>query len=142
GEEARLAAEEAEQQLGLRQVEERLHRDHIHRVAKPSPEYPNYQYLCKVCSVHIENVHGAYKHIKEKRHKKNMTEKQEETELRALPAPSAGQLRAVDAAVVETARQQGISERDFEVRTSVVARMEEIIKTHLSGWSPGCDIIS
>ncbi|XP_027883781.1 terminal uridylyltransferase 4 [Xiphophorus couchianus] len=135
GEEARLAAEEAEQQLGLRQVEERLHRDHIHRVAKPSPEYPNYQYLCKVCSVHIENVHGAYKHIKEKRHKKNMTEKQEETELRALPAPSAGQLRAVDAAVVETARQQGISERDFEVRTSVVARMEEIIKTHLSACS-------
>lgn len=34
GEEARLATEEAEQQLGLRQVEERLHRDHIHRVAK------------------------------------------------------------------------------------------------------------
>ncbi|XP_054911040.1 terminal uridylyltransferase 4 isoform X2 [Poeciliopsis prolifica] len=135
GEEARLAAEEAEQQLGLRQVEERLHRDHIHRVAKPSPEYPNYQYSCKVCSVHIENVHGAYKHIKEKRHKKNMTEKQEETELRALPAPSAGQLRAVDAAVMETARQQGISERDFEVRASVVARMEEVIKTHLSACS-------
>lgn len=39
---------------------------------QPSPEYPNYHYLCKVCSVHIENVHGAYKHIKEKRHKKNM----------------------------------------------------------------------
>ncbi|PWA21139.1 hypothetical protein CCH79_00009533 [Gambusia affinis] len=135
GEEVRLAAEEAEQQLGLRQVEERLHRDHIHRVAKPSPEYPNYQYVCKVCSVHIENVHGAYKHIKEKRHKKNMTEKQEETELRALPAPSAGQLRAVDAAVMETARQQGISERDFEVRASVVARMEEVIKTHLSACS-------
>uniref|UniRef100_A0A087XAY0 RNA uridylyltransferase n=1 Tax=Poecilia formosa TaxID=48698 RepID=A0A087XAY0_POEFO len=135
GDEARLAAEEAEQQLGLRQVEERLHRDHIHRVAKPSPDYPNYQYLCKVCSVHIENVHGAYKHIKEKRHKKNMTEKQEETELRALPAPSAGQLRAVDAAVMEMARQQGISERDFEERASVVARMEEVIKTHLSACS-------
>lgn len=38
-----------------------------------SPEYPNYHYLCKLCSVHIENIQGAYKHIKEKRHKKNIT---------------------------------------------------------------------
>lgn len=38
-----------------------------------SPEYPNYQYLCKLCSVHIENIQGAHKHIKEKRHKKNIT---------------------------------------------------------------------
>lgn len=37
-----------------------------------SPEYPNYQYLCKLCSVHIENIQGAHKHIKEKRHKKNI----------------------------------------------------------------------
>ncbi|XP_038142985.1 terminal uridylyltransferase 4 isoform X1 [Cyprinodon tularosa] len=138
GEEVRLAVEEgllAEQQLGLRQVEERLHRDHIHRLLKPSPEYPNYHYLCKVCSVHIENVHGAYKHIKEKRHKKNMMEKQEEAELRALPAPSAAQLRALDAVVLETASQQGISEQDFEVRKAVVTRMEEVIKKHLSACS-------
>ncbi|XP_047231094.1 terminal uridylyltransferase 4 isoform X2 [Girardinichthys multiradiatus] len=137
GEEVRLAEEEGltEQQLGLRQVEERLLRDHIHRLVKPSPEYPNYQYLCKVCSVHIENVHGAYKHIKEKRHKKNMMEKQEETELRALPAPSAVQLKAVDSAVLETASQQGISEEDFEERKAVVMRMEEIIKKHLSACS-------
>lgn len=89
-----------EQQLGLRQAEERLHRDYIHRLVKvkkaaprrlmvylracftavlppvclqQSPEYPNYQYLCKLCSVHIENIQGAHKHIKEKRHKKNIT---------------------------------------------------------------------
>lgn len=37
-----------------------------------SLEYPNYQYLCKLCSVHIENIQGAHKHIKEKRHKKNI----------------------------------------------------------------------
>lgn len=138
GEDVRPAAEEGaltEQQLGLRQVEERLHRDHIHRLVKPSPEYPNYQYLCRVCSVHIENVHGAYKHIKEKRHKKNMMEKQEEAELRALPAPSAVQLKAVDSAVLETAMQQGISEGDFEVRRTVVTRMEEVIKKHLSACS-------
>lgn len=126
-----------------------------------SPEYPNYQYLCKLCSVHIENIQGAHKHIKEKRHKKNIMvqelfilpffssdcrvadcvavvvvvcqEKQEENELRALPPPSTTQLHAVDAAVLETARQHGISQEDFDVRCSVVTRMEEIIKEHLAG---------
>lgn len=37
-----------------------------------SPEYSNCQYLCKLCLVHIENIQGAHKHIKEKRHKKNI----------------------------------------------------------------------
>uniref|UniRef100_A0A3P9K188 Terminal uridylyltransferase 4/7 nucleotidyltransferase domain-containing protein n=1 Tax=Oryzias latipes TaxID=8090 RepID=A0A3P9K188_ORYLA len=124
-----------EQQLGLRQAEERLLRDYIHRLVKQSPEYPNYQYLCKLCSVHIENIQGAHKHIKEKRHKKNITEKQEENELRALPPPSATQLKAVDAAVREVAAQQGISEEDFKVRETVVTRMEEVIKRHLAGGS-------
>ncbi|XP_074524138.1 terminal uridylyltransferase 4 isoform X2 [Halichoeres trimaculatus] len=123
-----------EQQLGLRQAEERLYRDYIHRLLKQSPEYPNYQYLCKLCSVHIENIQGAHKHIKEKRHKKNIMEKQEENALRALPPASAAQLRAVDAAVRETARVHGISEEDFEVRKAMVVRMEEIIKRDL----PAC----
>ncbi|KAI3368361.1 hypothetical protein L3Q82_008068 [Scortum barcoo] len=138
GSEVRPPAEDGpltEQQLGLRQAEERLYRDYIHRLLKQSPEYPNYQYLCKLCSVHIENIQGAHKHIKEKRHKKNIMEKQEENELRALPPASAAQLMAVDAAVLETARQHGISEEDFEVRKAVVVRMEEIIKRHLSACS-------
>ncbi|XP_029985453.1 terminal uridylyltransferase 4 isoform X3 [Sphaeramia orbicularis] len=136
--EARTPQEEGpltEQQLGLRQAEDRLHRDYIHRLVKQSPEYPNYQYLCKLCSVHIENIQGAHKHIKEKRHKKNMMEKQEENELRALPPPSPAQLRAVDATVMETARHHGISEEDFEVRRSVVSRMEQIIQKHLTACS-------
>ncbi|CAK6976408.1 terminal uridylyltransferase 4 isoform X3 [Scomber scombrus] len=136
--EARLVLEEgplSEQQLGLRQAEERLYRDYIHRLLKQSPEYPNYQYLCKLCSVHIENIQGAHKHIKEKRHKKNIMEKQEENELRALPPPSPAQLRAVDASVLETAREHGISEEDFEIRKAMVIRMEEIIKKHLSACS-------
>uniref|UniRef100_A0A8C5BKX5 CCHC-type domain-containing protein n=1 Tax=Gadus morhua TaxID=8049 RepID=A0A8C5BKX5_GADMO len=121
-----------EQQLGLQQAEERLYRDYIHRLVKQSPEYPNFQYLCKLCSVHIENIQGAHKHIKEKRHKKNIMEKQEENELRALPPPSEAQLWAVDAAVLEAARVQGISEEDFQQRQAVVSRMEETIQQHLT----------
>uniref|UniRef100_A0A674BUI2 RNA uridylyltransferase n=1 Tax=Salmo trutta TaxID=8032 RepID=A0A674BUI2_SALTR len=122
----------SEQKLGLRQAEDRLYRDYIHRLVKPSPEYPNFQYLCKLCSIHIENVQGAHKHIKEKRHKKNIMEKQEENELRALPAPSPAQLRAVDAAVLQVTQQHGISDQDFLMRKEVVTRMEIIIQQHLS----------
>ncbi|XP_051929272.1 terminal uridylyltransferase 4 isoform X1 [Hippocampus zosterae] len=121
-----------EQQLGLRQAEERLNRDYIHKLLKHSPEYPKYQYICKLCSVHIEHIQAAHKHIKEKRHKKNIMEKQEENELRALPPPNTLQLRAIDTAVLEAARQKGISEEDFDHRKAVVTRMEDIIKKHLS----------
>ncbi|XP_066548158.1 terminal uridylyltransferase 4 isoform X3 [Amia ocellicauda] len=124
-----------EQQLGLKQAEERLVRDYIHRLVKRSPEYPNFQYLCKLCSVHIENIQGAHKHIKEKRHKKNITEKQEENELRALAPPSPAQLQAVDAAVQGVAREQGISESDYAVRQGIVHRMQGIIQQQLSACS-------
>ncbi|MBN3302251.1 TUT4 uridylyltransferase, partial [Amia calva] len=100
-----------------------------------SPEYPNFQYLCKLCSVHIENIQGAHKHIKEKRHKKNITEKQEENELRALAPPSPAQLQAVDAAVQGVAREQGISESDYAVRQGIVHRMQGIIQQQLSACS-------
>ncbi|XP_056893412.1 terminal uridylyltransferase 4 [Takifugu flavidus] len=125
-----------EQQLGLRQAEERLCRDYIHRLLKQSPEYPNYQYLCKLCSVHIENIQGAHKHIKEKRHKKNIMEKQEENELRALPPASAAHLRALDISIHRTMRENGISEDDFGARKAVVTTMEEIIRRHL----PACSL--
>ncbi|XP_061681490.1 terminal uridylyltransferase 4 isoform X5 [Syngnathoides biaculeatus] len=121
-----------EQQLGLRQAEDRLYRDYIHRLLKQSTEYPKYQYICKLCSVHIEHIQAAHKHIKEKRHKKKIMEKHEENELRSLPPPSVLQLRALDTAVKEAARQHGISEKDFEHRKAVVTRMEDIIKKHLS----------
>uniref|UniRef100_A0AAY4DJH3 RNA uridylyltransferase n=1 Tax=Denticeps clupeoides TaxID=299321 RepID=A0AAY4DJH3_9TELE len=116
-----------EQQLGLKQTEERLHRDYIHRLVKQSPEYPNFQYLCKLCSVHVENIQGAYKHIKEKRHKKNIMEKQEENKLRALPPPTHAQIKAVDSAVIEAAQHHGISEDDFQERQAMVHRMEKIV---------------
>lgn len=125
----------SDQQLGLKQAEERLQRDYIHRLLKPSPEYPNFQYLCKLCSVHVENIQGAHKHIKEKRHKKNIMEKQEENELRALPAPSPAQLKALDSVVLEATETHGISEEDFALRQAVVLRMEGIICKQLTACS-------
>uniref|UniRef100_A0A8C0B2Q5 Terminal uridylyl transferase 4 n=1 Tax=Buteo japonicus TaxID=224669 RepID=A0A8C0B2Q5_9AVES len=126
----------AEQQLGLKQAEERLERDYISRLEKRSPEYTNCQYLCKLCLVHIENIQGAHKHIKEKRHKKNIMEKQEENELRALPPPSSAQLAALSFTLLEAANEQGISDDDFKIRQEIVNEMEKIIQQPL----PDCSL--
>ncbi|NXA48330.1 TUT4 uridylyltransferase, partial [Nothocercus julius] len=126
----------AEQQLGLKQAEERLERDYISRLEKRSPEYTNCQYLCKLCLVHIENIQGAHKHIKEKRHKKNIMEKQEENELRALPPPSSAQLAALSFTLIEAANEQGISDEDFRIRQEIVNEMEKIIQQPL----PDCSL--
>uniref|UniRef100_A0A8C4UGL2 Terminal uridylyl transferase 4 n=1 Tax=Falco tinnunculus TaxID=100819 RepID=A0A8C4UGL2_FALTI len=126
----------SEQQLGLKQAEERLERDYISRLEKRSPEYTNCQYLCKLCLVHIENIQGAHKHIKEKRHKKNIMEKQEENELRALPPPSSAQLAALSFALIEAANEQGISDDDFRIRQEIVNEMEKIIQQRL----PDCSL--
>ncbi|GAA6066980.1 terminal uridylyltransferase 4 isoform X1, partial [Tachysurus ichikawai] len=126
----------SDQQLGLKQAEERLQRDYIHRLTKQSPDYPNFQYLCKLCSVHVDNIQGAHKHIKEKRHKKNIMEKQEENELRSLPPPSPAHLQALNSAVMEAVQEQGISEQEFQQRHVVLQSMELIIQRHL----PACSL--
>ncbi|KAL8178664.1 UNVERIFIED_CONTAM: Terminal uridylyltransferase 4, partial [Gekko kuhli] len=101
-----------------------------------SPEYSNCQYLCKLCLVHIENIQGAHKHIKEKRHKKNIMEKQEENELRALPPPSPAQVTALSFTLMEAAKEQGISDNDFQIRQKIVYEMEKIIQQSL----PECSL--
>ncbi|XP_058511122.1 terminal uridylyltransferase 4 isoform X3 [Ochotona princeps] len=125
-----------EQRLGLKQAEERLERDHIFRLEKRSPEYTNCRYLCKLCLIHIENIQGAHKHIKEKRHKKNILEKQEENELRSLPPPSPAHLAALSVAVIELAKEQGITDDDLRVRKEIVEEMSQVITAVL----PECSL--
>ncbi|XP_062960267.1 terminal uridylyltransferase 4 isoform X9 [Cynocephalus volans] len=125
-----------EQRLGLKQAEERLERDHIFRLEKRSPEYTNCRYLCKLCLIHIENIQGAHKHIKEKRHKKNILEKQEESELRSLPPPSPAHLAALSVAVIEMAKEQGITDGELRVRQEIVEEMSKVITTFL----PECSL--
>ncbi|XP_023582837.1 terminal uridylyltransferase 4 isoform X7 [Trichechus manatus latirostris] len=125
-----------EQRLGLKQAEERLERDHIFRLEKRSPEYTNCRYLCKLCLIHIENIQAAHKHIKEKRHKKNILEKQEESELRSLPPPSPAHLAALSVAVIELAKEQGITDDELRVRQEIVEEMSKVITTCL----PECSL--
>ncbi|XP_014699773.2 terminal uridylyltransferase 4 isoform X2 [Equus asinus] len=125
-----------EQRLGLKQAEERLERDHIFRLEKRSPEYTNCRYLCKLCLIHIENIQGAHKHIKEKRHKKNILEKQEESELRSLPPPSPAHLAALSVAVIELVKEQGITDDDLRIRQEIVEEMSKVVTTCL----PECSL--
>nr|XP_030726008.1 terminal uridylyltransferase 4 isoform X10 [Globicephala melas] len=125
-----------EQRLGLKQAEERLERDHIFRLEKRSPEYTNCRYLCKLCLIHIENIQGAHKHIKEKRHKKNILEKQEESELRSLPPPSLAHLAALSVAVIELSKEQGITDDHLRVRQEIVEEMSKVITAFL----PECSL--
>ncbi|XP_075472458.1 terminal uridylyltransferase 4 [Ascaphus truei] len=126
----------AEEELGLKQAEERLERDYIFRLEKRSPDFANCQYLCRLCSIHIENVQGAHKHIKEKRHKKNIMEKQEENELRNLPSPFPSQVAALSVALIDVAKEHGISEEDFRCRQEIVGDTEKIIQMKL----PECSL--
>uniref|UniRef100_A0A672GM36 CCHC-type domain-containing protein n=1 Tax=Salarias fasciatus TaxID=181472 RepID=A0A672GM36_SALFA len=82
---------------------------------------------------HVENVQLAHKHIKEKRHKKNL-EKQEEAELRSLAPPTGPQLSALDAVVAATARHHGVSRDDVAARRAAAHRLDDVISARL----PGC----
>ncbi|XP_027290039.2 terminal uridylyltransferase 4 isoform X2 [Cricetulus griseus] len=124
-----------EQRRGLKQAEARLERDHIFRLEKGSLEYTDCRYLCKLCFIFILNIQEAHKHIKEKPHK-YILGKQEESELRSLPPPSPAHVAAVSIAVVELAKEQGITDDDLRVRQDIVEEMSKVIMTYL----PECSL--
>ncbi|EGV97940.1 Terminal uridylyltransferase 4 [Cricetulus griseus] len=63
-------------------------------------------------------------------------EKQEESELRSLPSPSPAHLAALSIAVVELAKEQGITDDDLRVRQNIVEEMSKVIMTYL----PECSL--
>uniref|UniRef100_UPI00398E38BB terminal uridylyltransferase 7-like n=1 Tax=Pristiophorus japonicus TaxID=55135 RepID=UPI00398E38BB len=125
-----------EERLGLYQVEERLHREFIFRLKKRARSCPAAKYTCKLCDVLVESVSSAYKHIKEKRHKKCIKEKQEEEMLTMLPPPSLAQVKAVDAAINKVVQEHGLTEDDVNKRHEITRRMEKVLQLLL----PDCSL--
>ncbi|XP_067839279.1 terminal uridylyltransferase 7-like [Heptranchias perlo] len=125
-----------EERLGLFQAEERLRREFIFRLKKRARSCPAAKYTCKLCDVLVESVSSAYKHIKEKRHKKCVKEKQEEERLTMLPPPSLSQVRAVDAAINKVVQEHGITEDDVNKRHEITRRMEKVLQLLL----PDCSL--
>ncbi|NXI97943.1 TUT7 uridylyltransferase, partial [Psophia crepitans] len=117
----------AKELLGLQQAEERLKQDCIYRLKKQPRSYPSAKYTCKLCDVLIESVAFAYKHIKEKRHKKSLKEKQEEQMLTALPPPTPSQIQAIGVAIENVVQEFGLNNEDVEERLNVKTVMENLL---------------
>ncbi|XP_054842443.1 terminal uridylyltransferase 7 [Eublepharis macularius] len=126
----------AKELLGLQQAEERLKRDCIYRLRKRPRSYPTAKYSCKLCDTLIESVAFAHKHIKEKRHKKNIKEKQEEQLLTALPPPTPLQIQAVDVAIEKVVQEFGLNNEDVGQRLRIKTTMENVLHQKL----PDCSL--
>ncbi|CAJ0937815.1 unnamed protein product [Ranitomeya imitator] len=111
----------ADQELGLKTAEERLERDYIHRLEKRSPDFSNCLYLCKlVLRTHRERPRSPQAY-------KGETTQKEHT---------AAQIEALGAALVNAAKEHGISQEDFLSRQEIVIEMEKIIQIKL----PECSL--
>ncbi|XP_065512341.1 terminal uridylyltransferase 7 isoform X2 [Caloenas nicobarica] len=121
----------AKELLGLQQAEERLKRDCIYRLKKQPRSYPSAKYTCKLCDVLIESVAFAHKHIKEKRHKKHLKEKQEEQLLTALPPPTPSQIKAIGVAIENIVQEFGLNSEDLEERLNIKTMMENLLRQKL-----------
>ncbi|XP_032837692.1 terminal uridylyltransferase 7 isoform X2 [Tyto alba] len=126
----------AKELLGLQQAEERLKRDCIYRLKKQPRSYPSAKYACKLCDVLIESVAFAHKHIKEKRHKKSLKEKQEEQMLTALPPPTPSQIEAIGVAIEKVVQEFGLNNEDLEERLNIKTVMESLLRQKL----PECSL--
>ncbi|XP_027730739.1 terminal uridylyltransferase 7 isoform X6 [Vombatus ursinus] len=122
--------------LGLRQAEERLKRDCIDRLRKRSRNYPTAKYICKLCDVLVESIVSAHKHIKEKRHKKNIKEKHEEQLLTTLPPPTPSQIKAIGVAIDKVVEEFGLNNEDLEQRLEIKQTMEKLFHQKL----PDCSL--
>ncbi|NWR71774.1 TUT7 uridylyltransferase, partial [Centropus unirufus] len=131
--ESELSAKEL---LGLQQAEQRLKRDYVYRLNKQPRGYPLAKYSCRLCEVLIESVAYAHKHIKEKRHKKNLKEKQEELLLTALPPPTPSQIKAIGLAIENVVQEFGLNNEDLEERLKIKTAMENVLRQKL----PECSL--
>ncbi|XP_045877688.1 terminal uridylyltransferase 7 isoform X3 [Meles meles] len=122
--------------LGLQQAEERLKRDFIDRLKRRPRNYPTAKYTCKLCDVLIESIAFAHKHIKEKRHKKNIKEKQEEELLTTLPPPTPSQINAIGIAIDKVVQEFGLHNENLEQRLEIKRIMGNVFQHKL----PDCSL--
>ncbi|XP_075405895.1 terminal uridylyltransferase 7 isoform X1 [Tenrec ecaudatus] len=122
--------------LGLQQAEERLRRDYIERLKRRLRNYPTAKYTCKLCDVLVDSIAFAHKHIKEKRHKKNIKEKQEEELLTTLPPPTHSQINAIGIAIDTVVQEFGLHNENLEKRLGIKQIMENVFQHKL----PDCSL--
>lgn len=81
----------------------------------------------------IDAIPFAHKPIKEKRHNKNLKEKQEEELLTTLPPPAPSQINAVGIAIDKVVQEFGLHNESLDQRLEIKHAMESACQHKLPG---------
>uniref|UniRef100_A0A1A8NBP0 polynucleotide adenylyltransferase n=1 Tax=Nothobranchius rachovii TaxID=451742 RepID=A0A1A8NBP0_9TELE len=126
-----LAIEESpssfEDRQNVWQAEKQLLKEEIYFLKRKPNGNPGAFYTCALCDVTLDSIPHAYKHIRDKRHKKKAREKQEQLMLTEIQPPGPEQISAVSAALETVVQEHGLNDQDVEMRQRVVSLMQDLL---------------